>query len=180
MFIKSKKQKLRKVVLWIAWKWHKFKYKKRFIKSLPSCKYVNLLQRSYLKTSSSYISFCWSKILWSCLCFVSKFGFWKLVQRELFDFTIIAKIGIKKITTISFELRGSSENFVYLCFWSRTTIVWPFFVYSKMAMFYAKNRAFRVIQHYEHHIFSESSHQEQSFKKIKMICHVSISKINFI
>ena len=63
---------------------------------------------------------------------------------------------------------------------SRTTIVWPFFVYSKMAMFQAKNRAFRVIQHYDHHIYSESSHQKQSFKKIKMICHASISKINFI
>jgi len=45
-------------------------------------------------------------------------------------------------------------------------------------MFQAKNTAFRVIQHYEHHIYSESSHQEQSFKK--MICHASISKINFI
>jgi len=52
--------------------------------------------------------------------------------------------------------------------------------YSKMAMFQAKNRAFRVIQHYEYHIYSESTHQKQSFKKIKMICHVSISKINFI
>jgi len=58
---------------------------------------------------------------------------------------------------------------------SRTTIVWPFFIYSKMAMFQAKNRAFRVIQQYEHHIYSESSHQEQAFKKVKMICHVSIS-----
>jgi len=47
-----------------------------------------------------------------------------------------------------------------------------------MAMFQAKNRAFQVIQHYEHRIYSESSHQEQSFKKMK--CHVSISKINFI
>jgi len=42
------------------------------------------------------------------------------------------------------------------------------------------NRAFRVIQQYERYIYSESSHQEQSFKKIKMICHVSISKLNFI
>ena len=50
----------------------------------------------------------------------------------------------------------------------------------KWLCFMLKNRAFRVIQHYEHHIYSESSHQEQSFKKIKMICHVSISKINFI
>ena len=50
---------------------------------------------------------------------------------------------------------------------SRTTIVWPFFVYSKMAMFKLKNRAFRVIQHYEHHIYSESLHQKQSFKKNK-------------
>ena len=50
----------------------------------------------------------------------------------------------------------------------------------KWLCFKLKNRAFRVIQHYEHHIYSESSHQEQSFKNIKMICHVSISKINFI
>ena len=48
-----------------------------------------------------------------------------------------------------------------------------------MARFQAKNRAFRVIQHYEHHLYSESSHQEQSFKNIKMACHVYISKINF-
>jgi len=37
---------------------------------------------------------------------------------------------------------------------------------------------FRVIQQYEHHIYSESLHQEQSFKK--RTCYVSISKINFI
>jgi len=49
----------------------------------------------------------------------------------------------------------------------------------KWLCFKLKNRAFRVI-HYEHHICSESLHKDQSFKKIKMICHVSISKINFI
>ena len=34
----------------------------------------------------------------------------------------------------------------------------------KWLCFKLKNRTFRVIQHYEHHIYSESSHQEQSFK----------------
>ena len=53
---------------------------------------------------------------------------------------------------------------------SRTTIVWPFFEYSKMAMFQDKSRAFRVIQHYEHHIYSESSHQEQSLEKNDISC----------
>jgi len=45
-------------------------------------------------------------------------------------------------------------------------------------MLQAKKSAFQVIQQYKHHIYSESAHQEQSFNKIKKICHVTISKIN--
>jgi len=39
-------------VQWIVLKWHIFK-KKGLLKSLPSCKYVNPLQRSYLKLIGS-------------------------------------------------------------------------------------------------------------------------------
>ena len=41
----------------------------------------------------------------------------------------------------------------------------PFLFISKWICFKLQNRAFRVIQQYEHHIYLESSHQEQSFKK---------------
>ena len=46
---KIKNPKTEKSFRWIVLKWHIFKYKS-FIKSLPSCKYVNQLGRSYLKT----------------------------------------------------------------------------------------------------------------------------------
>jgi len=87
---------------------------------------------------------------------------------------------IQDIFFLRHKLRFPFNTTLQFHFRSRTTIVWPFFVYSKMAMFQAKNRSFRVIQHYEHHIYSESLHQKQSLNKIKMICHASISKINFI
>ena len=69
---KIKKQKLRKVVWWIILKWH-FLNKKRFIKSLPSCKYVNPLQRSYLNFNNVFRVriYCIKKIIQAFIDIVS-------------------------------------------------------------------------------------------------------------
>jgi len=79
---------------------------------------------------------------------------------------------VKKIFFIQNIKYTFSLIFVFLryLFKLSTTIVRPFFVYIKIAMCQVKNRAFRVIQQYEHHMYSESPHEEQSYKKYDMSC----------